>query len=97
MGGSEALFSVSKEGGGWTLLGAAAETYNPGRVRHLGGARGPGAETADVLVGGTEEWLLTFNKSRSDRDMGINEIEEELWETRVGRGGVGPKAINRAG
>ena len=83
MGGSEALFPVSKEAGGWTLLDAAAEVYNPGAFGIWEELAPPEAETADVLVGGAEEWLLTFNKSRSDRDMGINETEEELWETRV--------------
>jgi tetratricopeptide (TPR) repeat protein len=83
MGGSEALFPVSKEAGGWTLLDAAVETYNPGAFGIWEELATPEAEMADVLIGGTEEWLLTFNKSRSDRDMGINEIEEEQWRTRV--------------
>jgi hypothetical protein len=82
-GGSEALFPVSQEADGWTVLDVAAETFNPGAFGIWEELEPPKAEMIDVLPGGGEEFLLTFSKGRSDRDMGINEIESESWGTRV--------------
>lgn len=74
-----AWFPAVKVGSEWVVFEGVLWLYNPGAFGIWEEADVGKAATRDVIPGGEEELVLPLSKSRSDRDMGLNEWELELW------------------
>lgn len=72
---------VAKQPGGWTVVANLAYTYNPGMmgINEDWSLADPVEETLD----GRQVVSFTSKKSRSDSDMGIDEVETEDTESLV--------------
>lgn len=70
-------FPAVRTSAGWTVFESVAWIYNPGAFGIFEEGTWATPETRDLLPGGDPEWVLRFEKSRSDSDMGINEFETE--------------------
>jgi tetratricopeptide (TPR) repeat protein len=70
-------FPALRTSAGWTVFEAVAWLYNPGAFGIFEEGKWAEPETRDLLPGGDPEWVLRFEKSRSDSDMGLNEFETE--------------------
>lgn len=62
---------------GWTLFEIAAYEYNPGAFGIYEELEIPYQKVEGVLEGGKPALVVQFEKGRSDRDMGIEEVEYE--------------------
>jgi tetratricopeptide (TPR) repeat protein len=60
-----------------------AWSYNPGAFGIWEQLEAPKVETRQLVPGGPPEFLVELSKSRMDRDMGINEVEDESSKTVV--------------
>lgn len=70
-------FPAVRTSAGWTVFESVAWIYNPGAFGIFEEGTWAVPDTRDLLPGGDPEWVLRFEKSRSDSDMGINEFETE--------------------
>lgn len=72
---------VAKQAGGWTVVAFLAYVYNPGMMGIS--EEWSLADPSEEPIGGHQVVRFTSKKSRSDSDLGIDEIETEDTESLV--------------
>lgn len=76
----EVWFPVIETSKGWAVMGHLVDSYNPGAFGVYGETSIVANEIVPDLLGpGQPGWHVSFRKDRVDRDMGVNEIEDEYW------------------
>ncbi len=77
LGSERAWYPVVKTDDGWTLFEIAAYEYNPGAFGIYEELDIPYQKVERVMEANGEALVIQFEKGRSDRDMGIEEVEYE--------------------
>ncbi|MBZ0233975.1 MAG: tetratricopeptide repeat protein, partial [Deltaproteobacteria bacterium] len=72
---------VAQQAGGWTVVALLAHVYNPGMMGI--NEEWSLADPVEATIGGHQVVRFTYKKSRSDTDMGIDEVEDEETESLV--------------
>jgi hypothetical protein len=72
---------VARQAGGWTVVALLAYVYNPGMMGI--NEEWSLAEPKEETIGGHQVVRFTSTKSRSDSDLGVDEIETESTESLV--------------
>jgi tetratricopeptide (TPR) repeat protein len=73
----EVWFAVVRDREGWTVLDPGVWAYNPGAMGIFEEVEATRNELRQLIPSGPHEWAVTIDKHRTDRDMGLNEIETE--------------------
>jgi tetratricopeptide (TPR) repeat protein len=86
LGGDESMqaawFPVVQTDKGWTVFAEVLYTYNPGAFGIFEEAE-LGASTVEPLLAKGTQLVMRVEKSRMDRDMGLNEIESEDYKAMI--------------